>query len=269
MTDTRPGDARLDYRSTDYNELRAEISDDFMGETGDLVREHALAVMELRALRPTGGGETRPDADTKLHRAILREFHLGANDRAHLNTAESLLADVFAETASLRARLGVPATPSVRECEHGVFPTGRCNNCAAVPATPPDSGLRQFINESEGKWFRTASDTGANSNALFVWNRLRVWAGMPELTIEDLEARYPEGAEYAQYTRWWYGHHSVPQPDYSEAALAAWRAAVRPVPPTDTGLCAIKSMPHEDLLHTGRCSWCDEPLVPPTDTKES
>ena len=46
--------------------------------------------------------------------------------------------------------------------------------------------LKQFIADTEASHFRTVSDTGANSNALFIWNRVRVQAGMKELTLTDL-----------------------------------------------------------------------------------
>lgn len=44
------GDMLTDYEATDYAGLIPEISDDFGGETGDLVREHAKAVVQLRRL---------------------------------------------------------------------------------------------------------------------------------------------------------------------------------------------------------------------------
>lgn len=41
----------LDYEATTYEGLQAEIGDDFLGETGDLIREHARAVLVLRAIK--------------------------------------------------------------------------------------------------------------------------------------------------------------------------------------------------------------------------
>jgi hypothetical protein len=38
----------LDYEANNYGDLCAELSDIFMGETGDLIREHARAVLALR-----------------------------------------------------------------------------------------------------------------------------------------------------------------------------------------------------------------------------
>jgi hypothetical protein len=40
-----------EYEGTTYEDLCAEISDGYMGETGDLVREHARSVLEVRQLR--------------------------------------------------------------------------------------------------------------------------------------------------------------------------------------------------------------------------
>jgi hypothetical protein len=42
----------LDYEATDYAGLCQEISDMFMGETGDLIRDHARAVILLRRFLP-------------------------------------------------------------------------------------------------------------------------------------------------------------------------------------------------------------------------
>lgn len=46
--------------------------------------------------------------------------------------------------------------------------------------------LVEFIQDAERKYFRTESDTGANPNAMFVWNRVREYAGLPILTRENL-----------------------------------------------------------------------------------
>lgn len=48
--------------------------------------------------------------------------------------------------------------------------------------------IQQFIKETEKAHFRTDSDTGANPNALFIWNLLRKWAELPQLKKEDLPA---------------------------------------------------------------------------------
>lgn len=52
--------------------------------------------------------------------------------------------------------------------------------------------LMEFIEQTEKSHFRTASDTGANPNALFIWNLLREHAGLPRLTKDDLMHRHAE-----------------------------------------------------------------------------
>lgn len=54
---------------------------------------------------------------------------------------------------------------------------------------PFDQGtLRQFIAGVEARNFRTVHDTGANQNAMFLWNQLRRFAGLPEITRDSLPA---------------------------------------------------------------------------------
>lgn len=48
------------------------------------------------------------------------------------------------------------------------------------------SGLFETITDVEKRFFRTASDTGANSNALLIHNCYRRAAGLDPLTISDL-----------------------------------------------------------------------------------
>ena len=43
------------------------------------------------------------------------------------------------------------------------------------------------INEIESNHFRTEHDTGANPNALFIWNLVRKSQGLPSLKLEDLK----------------------------------------------------------------------------------
>lgn len=50
--------------------------------------------------------------------------------------------------------------------------------------------LVEFINDVEACHFRTAGDTGANLNAMFIWNIVRNWAGMERLTTDDLLMKY-------------------------------------------------------------------------------
>jgi hypothetical protein len=46
----------------------------------------------------------------------------------------------------------------------------------------------QFVKEVEESHFRTNEDTGANSNALLIWNMVREHVGLPRLDILDLPA---------------------------------------------------------------------------------
>jgi hypothetical protein len=50
------------------------------------------------------------------------------------------------------------------------------------------SDLLQFIKETEAAHFRTVHDTGANLNALLVWNLVREHAGLPRLRLSDLRS---------------------------------------------------------------------------------
>lgn len=52
--------------------------------------------------------------------------------------------------------------------------------------------LIEFIEDVEKCNFRSGHDTGANSNALMVWNILREWAGMERLTSDDLIQRHAD-----------------------------------------------------------------------------
>lgn len=47
---------------------------------------------------------------------------------------------------------------------------------------------KDFIEKVEKAYFRTDEDTGANWNALFVWNRVRDHVGLSQLRKEDLPA---------------------------------------------------------------------------------
>lgn len=45
-----------------------------------------------------------------------------------------------------------------------------------------------FIKQIEESHFRTNEDTGANSNALFIWNLVRQHIGLHILRLDDLPA---------------------------------------------------------------------------------
>jgi hypothetical protein len=44
----------------------------------------------------------------------------------------------------------------------------------------------EFIKQVEAAHFRTVQDTGANHNALLIWNCVRKHVGLPALTLDDL-----------------------------------------------------------------------------------
>lgn len=50
--------------------------------------------------------------------------------------------------------------------------------------------LAEFVEDVEKCHFRSAYDTGANQNALFIWNIVRQKAGLPHLDLDDLIERY-------------------------------------------------------------------------------
>lgn len=52
-----------------------------------------------------------------------------------------------------------------------------------------NQSLIDFINRIEASHFRSNSDTGANFNALNIWNLVRLEAGLPPLTGDDLRQR--------------------------------------------------------------------------------
>lgn len=52
--------------------------------------------------------------------------------------------------------------------------------------------LLNFINDVESRHFRTQYDTGANMNAMIIWNMVRKFAGLEELTRDDLRQRYAD-----------------------------------------------------------------------------
>lgn len=50
--------------------------------------------------------------------------------------------------------------------------------------------LVEFVEDYESCHFRTPYDTGANHNAMFIWNGVRQLAGLEALTEDDLIERY-------------------------------------------------------------------------------
>lgn len=60
--------------------------------------------------------------------------------------------------------------------------------------------LEEFITDVEACHFRTAHDTGANRNALMVWNILRNYAGLDCLETDDLHKNHArvDGLDWEQ-----------------------------------------------------------------------
>ena len=83
-------------------------------------------------------------------------------------------------------------------CEFGVVhkmcrcPTEHTIKCDVPAEHGPDKDIKVFIEDMESRFFRTATDTGANPNAMFVWNLVREWAGLDRLTVDDLHRRHAE-----------------------------------------------------------------------------
>lgn len=46
--------------------------------------------------------------------------------------------------------------------------------------------LNAFIKQVENYYFRTVEDVGAHPNAMLIWNQVRIFAGLPRLSKEDL-----------------------------------------------------------------------------------
>lgn len=59
--------------------------------------------------------------------------------------------------------------------------------------------LRHVMAHYEEHHFRTSHDTGANRNAMFVWNLLRPHAGLERLETIELERKHPAGAELSDH----------------------------------------------------------------------
>jgi hypothetical protein len=59
-----------------------------------------------------------------------------------------------------------------------------------------NENLLRFIAETERKHFRTVADHGANPHSMMFWNMLRKFAGLSELTLDDLPAWCPTCKRY-------------------------------------------------------------------------
>lgn len=65
------------------------------------------------------------------------------------------------------------------------------------------AGAPLWIIEIEHAHFRSNSDTGANHNALFIWNRVREAHDLPQLTHTDLRRRMRDDYGWSEeYSVW-------------------------------------------------------------------
>ncbi len=62
------------------------------------------------------------------------------------------------------------------------------HSAAAVITRHREAAIAELIAKVEADHFRTVTDTGANPNAMVVWNALRRAAGLPGLSKDDLPA---------------------------------------------------------------------------------
>lgn len=83
-------------------------------------------------------------------------------------------------------------------------------NDAAEPTIEPRQCDLEFIKNVEANHFRTEHDTGANQQALMIWNIVRQHFGQPRLSFSDLPAWCLEHNRY-HLIRPEYGCKRVPQ----------------------------------------------------------
>ncbi len=67
-----------------------------------------------------------------------------------------------------------------------------------LEAKPAALSITDLIAKVEADHFRTVIDTGANPNAMVVWNALRRHAGLPGLSKDDLPAFDETRGQYLQ-----------------------------------------------------------------------
>jgi hypothetical protein len=124
------------YEGQTYADLQQEISDDFMGETGDLIREHARAVLTQRSLLALVGqlqGQldrvwaliTNADTYTGeyIHVDMLRSALAAAvlSDREGTRVTDDVLAPVVLERVIGHDRY-IVRCPVARCCPQSVYP---------------------------------------------------------------------------------------------------------------------------------------------------
>lgn len=70
-----------------------------------------------------------------------------------------------------------------------------------MSSTVSTRSLRKLIKQVEADHFRTDQDSGANSLVMMVWNNVRIHAGLPRLTREDLPTWDPVKKAYLVKTK--------------------------------------------------------------------
>lgn len=87
---------------------------------------------------------------------------------------------------------------------------GEKQRLAAMRAERRKMSLQDFIVDVESRHFRTNQDTGANANALMIWNMVRDYAGLDELDEDDLRQRHVDSSdsvesveELEEFERWY------------------------------------------------------------------
>lgn len=107
----------------------------------------------------------------------------------------------------------------------------------------------EFIENIESRFFRTEHDTGANFNALFIWNLVREHAGLPKLDQFDLTI----GEEYTQGIERPYP--VMPRPEEELDEIHRQRARERTYEKSYSGEYGIVHLYHKDAKE-GDSSLC-------------
>lgn len=104
--------------------------------------------------------------------------------------------------------------------------------------------LLAFIDDVERSMFRTDMDTGANTNALIVWNQLRIHAGLPALNRMDLTKRHLATAvdDLVQILK-------APRPTPEEQHKAVFRKQQHIY---DLALCVAEGVPMGDKIRKAK-----------------
>lgn len=104
--------------------------------------------------------------------------------------------------------------------------------------------LLAFIDDVERSMFRTDMDTGANTNALIVWNQLRMYAGLPALSRTDLTKRHLATAveDLVQILK-----TPFPTPEEQDKAISRKQKDIY-----DLALCVAEGVPMGDKIRKAK-----------------